>query len=65
MDIPFFFHPRLTDAGSIVELSEDTARHVVSVLRMQEGEPMILVDGHGMMAHAEILHTAKKSAPFT
>ncbi|MEY4885922.1 MAG: hypothetical protein RL151_1231 [Bacteroidota bacterium] len=60
MDIPFFFHPRLTDAGSIVELSEDTARHVVSVLRMQEGEPMILVDGHGMMAHAEILHTAKK-----
>lgn len=60
MDIPFFFHPRLTDVGSIEELSEDTARHVVSVLRMQEGEPLILVDGRGTKAHASILHTAKK-----
>jgi 16S rRNA (uracil1498-N3)-methyltransferase len=60
MDIPFFFHPRLTDAGSIAELSEDTARHVVSVLRMQEGEPLTLVDGRGAKAQASILHTAKK-----
>jgi 16S rRNA (uracil1498-N3)-methyltransferase len=60
MDIPFFFHPRLTESEGIADLSEDTARHVVSVLRMREGEAMILVDGQGAMARAEILQTAKK-----
>lgn len=60
MDVPFFFHPRLTAADSIVELSEETARHVVSVLRMEPGEPLILVDGHGTLARAEIMQTGKK-----
>jgi 16S rRNA (uracil1498-N3)-methyltransferase len=60
MDTPYFHHPRLPEAGSIVELTEDTARHVVSVLRMQEGEPIILVDGHGSLGHAVILHVGKK-----
>jgi 16S rRNA (uracil1498-N3)-methyltransferase len=60
MDTPYFYHPRLSEAGSVVDLSEDTARHVVSVLRMQEGESIILVDGHGIKAHAEISYTAKK-----
>lgn len=60
MDIPYFFHPRLTASEDIADLSEDTARHVVSVLRMREGEAMILVDGKGAMASAEILQTGKK-----
>lgn len=60
MDIPYFFHPRLTGSEGIADLSEDTARHVVSVLRMREGEAMILVDGQGAKARAEILQTGKK-----
>ncbi len=60
MDLPFFYHHPLTDAHVVLDLSEDTARHVVSVLRMREGEAMILVDGLGTLAQAEILQTAKK-----
>ena len=60
MDIPYFFHPRLTGSEGIADLSEETARHVVSVLRMREGEAMILVDGQGAKARAEILQTGKK-----
>ncbi len=60
MDTPYFYHPRLSEAESIVDLSEDTARHVVSVLRMQEGECIILVDGHGKLSRSEILRTGKK-----
>lgn len=60
MDIPFFYHHPLAESDSMVDLSEDTARHVVSVLRMREGEALILVDGRGTLARAEILQTAKK-----
>ena len=60
MDIPFFHHPVLDPAVPEVDLSEETAGHVVSVLRMREGASLILVDGHGMMARAEILQTTKK-----
>ena len=60
MDIPFFYHHPLSESDNMVDLSEDTARHVVSVLRMREGEAMILVDGRGTLARAEILQTAKK-----
>jgi 16S rRNA (uracil1498-N3)-methyltransferase len=60
MDIPFFYHPRLVQSDPVVELSEDTARHVVSVLRMREGEGLILVDGKGTLGRAEIIQTAKK-----
>lgn len=60
MDIPFFYHHPLSESDNMVDLSEDTARHVVSVLRMREGESLILVDGLGTLARAEILQTAKK-----
>lgn len=60
MDIPFFHHPVLDPAFPEVDLSEETARHVVSVLRMREGASLILVDGHGMMARAAVLQTTKK-----
>lgn len=60
MDLPFFYHHPLTEPEGTVDLSEETARHVVSVLRMRAGEVMILVDGQGTMARAEIVQSAKK-----
>jgi len=60
MDLPFFYHHPLTEPEGIVDLSEETARHVVSVLRMHAGDAMILVDGQGTMARAEIVQSAKK-----
>lgn len=58
--LPLFFHDSAIAAGSIVQLDEDTARHVVQVLRMQQGEKLQLTDGNGNMADVCITDTGKK-----
>lgn len=42
------------------ELEEDTARHVVQVLRMEAGEQLELTDGAGSAATVTIVQTGKK-----
>lgn len=42
-------------------LDESTARHVVQVLRMKVGEELLLTDGQGAQAVAEIKEAGKKS----
>ena len=60
MALPVFFHPGNLVAGTQLWLEEDTARHVVQVLRMQVGEQFILTDGKGHAATVRITETAKK-----
>lgn len=48
-------------SGSIIDLPEDTAKHCVQVLRMKEGERMLLTDGRGNVCTAVIKTAAKKS----
>lgn len=43
-----------------MQLHEDTAKHVVQVLRMQEGDAIDLTDGKGVHAHAIIKYVQKK-----
>lgn len=47
--------------GGIVQLSEETARHVVQVLRMTVNESLLLTDGKGAEAHAIIDAAGKKT----
>lgn len=57
---PLFFHKTEMIQGSELWLEEDTARHVVQVLRMQPGEVLQLTDGNGTMATASIARAEKK-----
>ncbi len=57
--LPLFYHePGFTD--SAIQLNEDTARHIVQVLRMQVDEHLQLTDGKGNVANVTITETAKK-----
>src|SRR5690606_35843555 len=50
----------LLHAGTDLALHEDTAKHVVQVLRMQEGDIIELTDGKGAHATASISRTQKR-----
>lgn len=58
MGLHFFYVEELM--GENVKLDEDTSRHVVSVLRMKEGEKLNLTDGKGSLVEAEITDAHKK-----
>ena len=58
--LPIFYQESLFTAGAMLALDEDTARHVVQVLRMGEGERLELANGKGVSAHCVIMETGKK-----
>ncbi|MBS1589712.1 MAG: 16S rRNA (uracil(1498)-N(3))-methyltransferase [Bacteroidetes bacterium] len=60
MSLPIFFHPSEMTVGEIVSLPEDSARHIVQVLRMNEGQPLRFTNGKGKEAFAVIVETGKK-----
>lgn len=53
----YFYAP---DALSSTELPEDEAKHAVSVLRLQAGDEVFLIDGKGTFHRAEITMATKK-----
>jgi 16S rRNA (uracil1498-N3)-methyltransferase len=58
MASPFFYVENL-ESSSLV-LDEDTSKHVVQVLRMEKGEKVLLTDGKGKKAEAEIVDDNRK-----
>jgi len=60
MALPLFFHHTALQTGVELALDEDTARHIVQVLRMHPGEKIRLTDGKGADVTAEIVRTEKK-----
>lgn len=60
MQLPFFYAPQLADTGTLLELDEDSSRHIVSVLRMKEEEQLHLTDGKGNLVTATIADAHKK-----
>jgi 16S rRNA (uracil1498-N3)-methyltransferase len=58
MALPFFYVEDL-ESSSLV-LDEDTSKHVVQVLRMEKGEKLLLTDGKGKKAEAEIVDDNRK-----
>ncbi len=62
MSIPFFFEPSLPNLPAHFTLSADTAKHCIQVLRMKEGEMMMLTDGVGNRFDATLLSANKTQA---
>lgn len=58
MALPFFYVENLE--SNTVVLDEDTSKHMVQVLRMQKGERLLLTDGRGKKAEAEIVDDNRK-----
>lgn len=60
MQLPFFYIENYEASAKTIMLEEDTSRHMVSVLRMKEGEQINLTDGKGSVITAEIINAHKK-----
>jgi 16S rRNA (uracil1498-N3)-methyltransferase len=58
--LSLFFHDGALQQGTEIPLAEDTARHVVQVLRMQPGHKLELTDGKGHLATASVARAEKK-----
>src|SRR5882762_1997428 len=60
LSIPFFYIANIDSGSNSIVLDEDNSRHVVSVLRMEAGEPMHLTDGKGSLLTVVITDPHKK-----
>lgn len=60
MNFPFFYLPELNANDAYFVLNEDTSKHVVQVLRMQNGEFIKLTNGKGLLVTASIVDNHKK-----
>jgi 16S rRNA (uracil1498-N3)-methyltransferase len=60
MSLPFFYIEHFDTTASLITLNEETSKHVVQVLRMQEGEQLNLTDGEGTLITAVITTAHKK-----
>jgi 16S rRNA (uracil1498-N3)-methyltransferase len=60
MSLPFFYIESSDASAKTIVLDEDTSRHVISVLRMKEGEQLNLTDGKGNLITGEITDAHKK-----
>jgi len=58
MALPFFYIEKLTT--QTVVLNEETSKHIVQVLRMQNGEQLQLTDGKGNLFSCEITDNNRK-----
>lgn len=60
MTLPFFYIEELVKGEESIVLNKETSRHIVQVLRMQNGEQVQLTDGRGNLFTAAISDNNKK-----
>jgi 16S rRNA (uracil1498-N3)-methyltransferase len=60
MALPFFYKEELVASASDVVLDEAASKHIVQVLRMQNGEQLQLTNGRGDLFTAEITDNNRK-----
>jgi 16S rRNA (uracil1498-N3)-methyltransferase len=58
MALSYFFVESLGEKN--IQLDEDTSKHIISVLRMQKGESLLLTDGRGNKAATQIIDDNRK-----
>ncbi|MGG9970408.1 RsmE family RNA methyltransferase [Ferruginibacter sp. SUN002] len=61
MALPFFYSENIIAGQNSIALNEETSKHIVQVLRMQNGEQLQLTDGKGNLFTAEIVDNNKKA----
>jgi 16S rRNA (uracil1498-N3)-methyltransferase len=59
MQVPFFYEENLPESEPFI-LSEDSSRHIVQVLRMGEGQQVMITNGKGQTLTVEIVKADKK-----
>jgi len=62
MRIPRIFTPSDLNSGTSIELDENAFNHAVRVLRLKQGDSLILFNGHGGEFEAELAEVQKKRA---
>ncbi len=55
MQLRRFYCPEIPAPGEQVELSESESRHALGVLRLRPGDALLLLDGKGQLAEAQLL----------
>lgn len=60
MALPFFYKEDLVISDTEIVLDEPTSKHMVQVLRMQNGEQLQLTNGKGILLTAEITDNNRK-----
>jgi 16S rRNA (uracil1498-N3)-methyltransferase len=60
MALPFFYSYKLGPDSDIEHLDENTAKHILQVLRMKKGDKINLTNGRGILATAAIEEQHKK-----
>jgi 16S rRNA (uracil1498-N3)-methyltransferase len=60
MSIPFFYLENCQADDGLITMPEDVSKHIVSVLRMKEGELLHLTDGKGLLLTATIIRADRK-----
>ena len=58
--LPLFYFSSLAPSASVIDLDDTIRHHAVTVLRMSEGEKMLLTNGKGISATATIIRSSKK-----
>ena len=61
IEIPYFYFHNLNQSTGLTKMDEEMRRHVVTVLRMEVGEKIMLMDGVGNVAEVDIIEASKKS----
>lgn len=62
MRITRVYHPSALQVNDTINLSSDAAGHLLRVLRLSEGAPIVLFNGDGNDYSAELVNCSKKSA---
>jgi 16S rRNA (uracil1498-N3)-methyltransferase len=65
MQAPFFFIEEIPAATKFITLNEETSKHVVQVLRMQNGDHLLLTDGRGHLLNCIISENHRKKCGVT
>ncbi len=60
MSLPFFYAADLSALGTAMILDEATSKHCIQVLRMREGDALLLTDGKGLKMTATIKAAQKR-----
>lgn len=62
MRIPRIYSDNLLNSGDTIQLDERAFQHAVKVLRLREGDSIILFDGSGQQYNASLSEVSKKHA---
>jgi 16S rRNA (uracil1498-N3)-methyltransferase len=60
MPLPFFFEENLPASNQFI-LTEESSKHIVQVLRMKEGDHLLITNGNGYTLTAKIVSAHKKN----